>query len=247
MPLFADVCNIAAGVYIMMTTMWTIGITTTVTQFVKPPPYLFSDTATALLYLAPMIGSVGGEVFGHFFNDWLCNRYIRTHNGVYKQENRLWGTWPATALAITALVLYGQTLQHELSWVGLAIGWGLESFAVLSGTVAISAYVLDCFPDHAALASSWINFWRTTGKIDANSCTDRQASLTSCRWLLRNLFPSQMGRPGWRWHCIRLSSSSSRSSLLSDHRHTAGRTQMARSILASRSRELSEHSLHTAI
>jgi isoprenylcysteine carboxyl methyltransferase (ICMT) family protein YpbQ len=37
------------------------------------------------------------------------------------------------------------------------------SFAQVSSTTAISAYALDCFPHHAALSSSWINFWRTTG------------------------------------------------------------------------------------
>ena len=41
--------------------MWAIGITTSATQFGKPPPYLFSDTATSLLYLAPMLGVVIAE------------------------------------------------------------------------------------------------------------------------------------------------------------------------------------------
>ena len=143
--------------------MWAIGITTSVTQFVKPPPYLFSDTATALLYLAPMIGVLCAEVWGHFFNDWLCNSYIKKHNGVYKPENRLFGVWPAIVIAVASLVLYGQTLQHSLSWLGIAFGWGMNSFAMLAATTAISAYVLDCFPGHAALASSWLNFWRVVG------------------------------------------------------------------------------------
>jgi hypothetical protein len=39
----------------------------------------------------------------------------------------------------------------------------MNSFAMLASTTAISAYVLDCFPGHAALASSWVNFWRVVG------------------------------------------------------------------------------------
>ena len=138
-------------------------IVTTITQFIKPPPYSLNDTDASLFYLAPIVGSIVGELWGHWFNDWLCNRYIRTHNGKYEPENRLWGAYPGAALALCSLVLYGQTLQHTLPVVGLAAAWAIMAFAQVSSTTAISAYALDCFPHHAALASSWINFWRTTG------------------------------------------------------------------------------------
>lgn len=143
--------------------MWAIGIVTTITQFIKPPPYSLNNTDASLFYLAPIVGSIVGELWGHWFNDWLCNRYIRTHNGKYEPENRLWGAYPGAALALCSLVLYGQTLQHTLPVVGLAAAWAIMAFAQVSSTTAISAYALDCFPHHAALASSWINFWRTTG------------------------------------------------------------------------------------
>lgn len=143
--------------------MWTIGIVSTITQFVKPPPYLFSNTDVALLYLAPMIGTVLAELFGHFFNDYLCNRYIRTHNGKYSPENRLWGVYPAWIIGIAGLVLFGQSIEHKLSWVGIAFGWGMNCFSTLGTTTAVSAYLLDVFPQHAALASAWINAFRTVG------------------------------------------------------------------------------------
>ncbi len=153
-----------SAIFLLVIYMWAIGITTSVTQFVKPPPYLFSDTAAALLYFGPMVGVLCAEVWGHFFNDWLCNNYIKKHAGVYKPENRLFGCWPAVVMSVASLVLYGQTLQHSLSWAGIAVGWGMNSFAMLTATTAISAYVLDCFPGHAALAASWVNFWRVVGK-----------------------------------------------------------------------------------
>lgn len=143
--------------------MWSIGLVNTFSQFTTAPPYSFGPTQVALLYFAPIIGSILGDIWGNWFNDWLAERHIRTHNGVYHPESRLWAIWPATVVAITSLVLIGQVLEHELSWVGLAFGWGMFSFAVLADTVAISAYVLDCFPHHAALASSIVNFWRTAG------------------------------------------------------------------------------------
>ena len=107
----------------MPITMWTIGIVSTITQFVLPPPYLFTNTGLALLYLAPMIGTVAAEFWGHWFNDFIANRYIRTHGGLHKPESRLSGVYVPVVVGIGGLVLFGQTLQHSLPWVGLAFGW----------------------------------------------------------------------------------------------------------------------------
>jgi MFS family permease len=165
------------SIFLLVIYMWAIGITTSVTQFAKPPPYLLTDTAVALLYFAPMIGVLTAEVWGHFLNDWLQNNYIKRHNGVYKPENRLFGCWPAVVMSVASLVLYGQTLQHSLPWAGIAVGWGMNSFAMLTATTAISAYVLDCFPRHAALASSWVNFWRVVGKYIQPNCEQKSANI----------------------------------------------------------------------
>ena len=52
--------------FVTWITMWTIGIVSTITQFVKPPPYLFSSTAVSLLFFAPMIGTACAEFWGHW-------------------------------------------------------------------------------------------------------------------------------------------------------------------------------------
>jgi MFS family permease len=156
--------------FVTWITMWTIGLSSTITIFTKPPPqahppgYGFSNTASALIYLAPMIGTVIAEFWGHWFNDFLCNRYIKKHAGQYKPENRLWGVYPAWIIGIAGLITFGETLQHHKHWVGLAFGWGMNCFSTLGTTVAISAYILDVLPQHAALASAWINAFRTIGK-----------------------------------------------------------------------------------
>lgn len=158
--------------------MFAIGITTSVTQFVKPPPYLFSNTAVALLYLAPAIGIVLGEIWGHFINDLIVKRYITSHRGMFQPETRLWGVLPAMLVGASGLVLYGQTLQKSLSWIGLAFGWAMNSWSMLVATTALSAYILDCFPHHAALASSLLNFWRNTGGFSV--------TYFEAKWVMRN-------------------------------------------------------------
>src|SRR5882762_363617 len=147
----------------MFLVMWTVGLATTIPLLVLPPPYTFSETSTALLYLAPAIGGLVGEVWGHFFNDHLCRSYLRKHNNEWLPEQRLWAVYPAVAIGICALVLIGQSLQNGLPWIALAFGWGMYSAATVITSTVVSAYILDCFPKHSALASSIINFLRTTG------------------------------------------------------------------------------------
>jgi len=152
--------------FVTWVTMWTIGMVNTISLFTQPPApqgYGFSNSASALLYFAPMIGTVLAEFWGHWFNDFLSNRYIKKHGGTYKPENRLWGVYPPWIIGIIGLVTFGETLQHHKPWIGLAFGWGMTCFSTLGTTVAISAYILDVFPQHAALASAWINAFRTVG------------------------------------------------------------------------------------
>lgn len=140
----------------------------TIALFTQPPApagYGFSNTASALLYFAPMIGTVLAEFWGHWFNDWLSTRYIKKHGGKYKPENRLWGVYPPWIIGIIGLITFGETLQNHAPWIGLAFGWGMTCFSTLGVTVAISSYILDVFPQHAALASAWINTFRTVGKF----------------------------------------------------------------------------------
>jgi len=152
------------GLFILVLFTWAIGIVTTVTQFIQPPLYLLEDTHASLFYFAPIIGGIVGEFFGHFFNDFFANSYIKLHNEKYSHENRLWGAYVPCAFGIAATVLYGQTLQKELPLVGLGAAWSMMVFAEVVSTTAVSACLLNIFPHHAALASAWLNFWRTTGK-----------------------------------------------------------------------------------
>ncbi|KZF25794.1 MFS general substrate transporter [Xylona heveae TC161] len=149
--------------FYMLANMWAVGLATTIPVLVHPPPYEFGPKATALLYLAPAIGAFVGEAWGHFFNEFIFRSYLRRHNGKWLPEQRLWAVYPSVIVTVCALVLIGQCLERGLHWVGLAFGWAMYNVAAVTATVAISAYVLDCFPYHAALVSSIVNFWRTTG------------------------------------------------------------------------------------
>ena len=140
-----------------------IAIVFTAPQFLLAPPFLFSLRGAAAAWAAPIIGCFVGQIWGHWFNDFLCRRYIRRHNGKYVLENRLWGTYGPVLLMFTAFVLYGQAIQHALHWIVLLLAWAFLTSGFIATTTAVSAYALDCFPFHASIVASIINFWRTTG------------------------------------------------------------------------------------
>ena len=183
-------------IYVMVLVCWVIGIVSTWSEIVLAPPWLFSPDKFALSYLAPLIGAFVGQLWGHFFNDWLQNWYIRTHHGVYVLENRLWGTYAPTLIGFTGLILVGQTLQHTLSWMGLCLGWAFLVFAMVSATTAISAYCLDCFPKHASLVAAIINMWRQVSQNASPIISVLTVPQNHWRLLCR-LLPTQMDCQRW--------------------------------------------------
>lgn len=120
--------------FVMPLTMWTIGLVSTISQFVLPPVmaggYAFSYVALAMIHFAPMIGTVLAELWGHWFNDFVAARYIKRHGGTHLPENRLNGVYLPVLIGVGGLVLFGETLEHHLSWVGLAFGWVKHLFSV---------------------------------------------------------------------------------------------------------------------
>lgn len=122
----------------------------------------FSNIDLALLFLAPMIGVFLAEIFGHFQNDLILTTYIKRH-GKWTDETRLAGVYIPWLITVGGLVLVGETLQKHLTWVGLAFGWGMQTFGTLGTTTAISAYLLDVLPGHAAMMAAWILQARVLG------------------------------------------------------------------------------------
>ncbi|ODQ52981.1 MFS general substrate transporter [Saitoella complicata NRRL Y-17804] len=153
-------------IYYLLTFAWVVGINTTLAVFLTPPKpagYGFGPVQIGLFYITPLIAASIGEIFGHNFNDWVANRYIKRNKGIFEPEARLVTNWVATPFMVVGLVLLGFGLEKQWHWVGLAFGWGLYVFGIMLATVAITAYVLDCYPDGSGEVAAWVNMGRTTG------------------------------------------------------------------------------------
>ncbi|KAF2205365.1 MFS general substrate transporter [Delitschia confertaspora ATCC 74209] len=151
-------------VYYAMSFMWAIGINITSTIIIAQPPsqggYGFSSKSLGYLYFTPLVAVIFGELFGHFFNDMVANRYIRKHLGIFKPEARLITNLIAAVLMIPGLIIVGQTLEKHLSYAGIVMGWGIYVFGVMLATVAITAYALDSYPTASSEVAGLLNFAR---------------------------------------------------------------------------------------
>ncbi|KAI0711544.1 MFS general substrate transporter [Earliella scabrosa] len=145
---------------------FSIGINTTNAVFLgtpEPEGYGFSQFGIAGAYGTPIVAVFIGELLGRYFNDWVMNFSIRRNNGVFIAESRLWTCYIAVPLYICGFVVLGASFQKHLSVGALVMGWGIAEVAVMINTVAVYAYLNDCFPRMQGEISGLINLSRTLG------------------------------------------------------------------------------------
>lgn len=144
--------------YYAMSFMWAVGINITSSILFATPVeaggYGYGPRAVGFLYFTPVVSIILGELFGHFFNDWNANRYVRKHGGVFRPEARLFTNYVGTFLMLPGLIIVGQALQKHLSVAAIIMGWGMYVVGVMIASVGITAYVLDCYPTGSGEVSS---------------------------------------------------------------------------------------------
>ncbi|KAJ6006996.1 major facilitator superfamily domain-containing protein [Penicillium canescens] len=151
----------------LMIFAWAIGINISTTILFAQPQsiggYGYSNKGLGFLYFTPIGGVVIGEVFGHFFNDYLARRYVHKHRGVFEPEQRLWMAYISIGLMAPALILVGEALRYHLNVAAIVFGWGTFVVGCMTMSVAVQAYLLDSYPSMPAELGGWLNFARTFG------------------------------------------------------------------------------------
>lgn len=145
----------------MINFTWPIGITVTVDSFIRAPPYLMDNIAAASMRWAAVIGALIGWVIGYFFNEWVSKTQV--HKSTWRPEFRLHGVWIPALFEVCGLLLFGLSIKHTLTWVAIAFGWCGVNIGLVGTMVAITAFVLEKYPEHSTKVSAILNMWRTAG------------------------------------------------------------------------------------
>jgi MFS family permease len=108
-------------------------------------PYNFSTTATGLMFLSALVGSIFGYFTG-VLADTIVVFFARRNNGVKEPEMRLWTLCISFFYAGVGYLLYGWAADAELPWIAIAIGLGAMIAHQVSACSIATAYAMDCFP-----------------------------------------------------------------------------------------------------
>ncbi|OBT75528.1 hypothetical protein VF21_04896 [Pseudogymnoascus sp. 05NY08] len=150
-----------------LTFMWSIGINiTTATLFATPVEfggYGYDSYGVGYLYFTPIVGTILGEIFGHWFNDFIARQYTHRHKGFFVPEVRLNMTYISILFMVPGLVILGQALQRHLGVAAVIMGWGMFQFGIMTESVAITSYAIDSFSAAPGEVAVFINFMRVIG------------------------------------------------------------------------------------
>jgi MFS family permease len=108
-------------------------------------PYNFSTTATGLMFLSALVGSIFGYFTG-VIADTIVVFFARHNGGVKEPEMRFWTLCISFIYAGVGYLLYGWAADAGLPWIAIAIGLGAMIAHQVSACSIATAYAMDCFP-----------------------------------------------------------------------------------------------------
>jgi MFS family permease len=124
--------------------------------------YRLSAWQTGLRYLGAGIGNLSRSVVGSRLSDRLLLRSRMLRGGASKSEDRLThNIWIAGFIFKPLdLLIFGWVVQHQLSYWGAIIGFGIQCFGNVQVITTITAYLVVSVPAKGASATAAANFVR---------------------------------------------------------------------------------------
>ncbi|KAI9690986.1 MAG: hypothetical protein M1822_008606 [Bathelium mastoideum] len=149
-------------IYYFLNFAWVIGVNTTISIWLTDY-YDFNGKNLGFFYFFGPIGVFIGFFVGHWVHDAYANFYARRHGGRILPEARLTLTYPATFVMAVALLILGFAIQHRWHYMALAVCAAIQCVGIMVATTAVSAYLLDCFPEGAGEINAWVSIGRAWG------------------------------------------------------------------------------------
>ena len=159
---------------------WVTGVSTTSAIWLTSI-YRFDSIELGLFYFAAVAGVGLGAVAGHWSHDATAAAWSRRHGGHITPEMRLILSYPSTALIAASLLVLGFALERVWHYMVVAVCPHLEELPrshhsrhlqVFFGTqligfviavTAVSAYIVDTYPECPFEAGMWFFFVKCTG------------------------------------------------------------------------------------
>lgn len=144
---------------------WSVGITIITPQVLHGEPYNFSAIKVGCAFLAIVVGSTLGKIYGGVGSDWTVTYFAkRSSTGIREPEYRLWNMIFPTLLLLTGLVIFGYGFGNRMSWwVPVVFGSGIFYIGLVGVTGVLQTYIAECAgPGRTMSAVQLYNFIKTT-------------------------------------------------------------------------------------
>ncbi|KAK4937423.1 hypothetical protein LTR10_021960 [Elasticomyces elasticus] len=145
---------------------WSVGISFTLALELAPPPYNFSPTGLANLYIAAWLGISTAVCVGLATIDPISKLMARRNRNIFEPEFRLVMLFPAIIIAGVGFIGWGWAYTTQVHWIGLAILLFLANCGAVLGNAAIIGYVVDAHRNWAnesqVILFAWKNFFPFT-------------------------------------------------------------------------------------
>ncbi|OJJ50366.1 hypothetical protein ASPZODRAFT_23017 [Penicilliopsis zonata CBS 506.65] len=122
-------------------------MSTTLSTFMKQPPYNFDSHQIGLMSLPQIIGITLGSLIGGPLSDWVVLFISRRNKGIYEPEARLWCMLPFLVFIPLGALLFGLGLNNGLSWPVIAVGFALYNIGVAPINAITITYLTDSYKD----------------------------------------------------------------------------------------------------
>ncbi|CAO1624616.1 unnamed protein product [Parajaminaea phylloscopi] len=144
---------------------WSVGITIIMPQTLAAPPYNFNSVKVGCAFLAIVVGSVLGKIYGGIGSDWTVTYFARRKgDGIRQPEYRLWNMVFPALLLLIGLTIFGYGLGDRMSWwVPIVFGAGIHYIGLVGVTGVLQTYMAECVgPSRTVAAVQLYNFCRAT-------------------------------------------------------------------------------------
>lgn len=140
-----------------LTIGWTALISIVVSNVYSAPPHMWQAWQIGLLNFGPFVGLLVGLPLGGMIADMLSKVALRRSGGEHDPRSRLPAVIIGGLISPAGLLVIGYTLQKDLHWIGVAVGWAMLAFGLTASANVLLTYSVDCFRTRAGHVGVLVN------------------------------------------------------------------------------------------